>query len=96
MEIISKYSVQNLIANFKLLITVEILKEVKVDILVYNGACLNHKIDCPNCVSNFSQTKDPMFISKQIIPLFEEKSPSLNEIKRKFSQENAAKSLINC
>lgn len=49
--------------------------------LVFKGTCLNHKIDCPNCVLNLSQTKDPKFISKQILPLFEEKSPSLNEIK---------------
>lgn len=49
--------------------------------LVNKGTCLEHQDNCPNSIANVDQTKDPKYLSKQILPLFEKGSPSLNEIK---------------
>lgn len=49
--------------------------------MVIKGTCLNHKVNCSNCISYLSNTKNAKFISKQIVHLFQEKSPSINEIK---------------
>lgn len=49
--------------------------------LVLKGTCLEHQNDCPNAMSNCSITKDAKYISKKILPLFNDRSPSINEIK---------------
>ena len=49
--------------------------------LISNSTCLNHKANCSNSISNINDTKNPKVIAKQILPLFKERFPSLNDIK---------------
>lgn len=59
--------------------------------LVIKGTCLEHQNNCPNAISNCDHIKDPKFISKQILPIFEDRSPSIIEIKTEiqcFNDEN--------
>lgn len=53
--------------------------------LVCKGTCLDHQFECPNSIANVSQTKDSKYIAKQILPLFNERTPSLNDIKSAIS-----------
>ena len=49
--------------------------------LILPSTCLHHQAKCPNSISNIQDTKNPKYIAKQILPLFEERFPSLSEIK---------------
>lgn len=59
--------------------------------LVIKGTCLEHQQNCPNEISNCDHTRDAKYISKKILPLFNERSPSINEIRSAiqcFNNEN--------
>ena len=49
--------------------------------LISQSTCLDHKANCANSISSVDDTKNPKYISKQILPLFEDHIPSLCEIK---------------
>lgn len=90
--ILIKFIVISKIANSKLITITEIQRNSKVGYyFVLKGICLDQQFECPNSIANVSQTKNAKYIAKQILPLFNEHTPSLNYIKSAFNCFNEEK-----
>ena len=56
--------------------------EKKIGYYLLNSTCLTHKPDCPNSIACAQNTKSFRFLATQILPLFENKIPTLDDVRQ--------------